>query len=145
MQSKIQHSFVVNCELELFKKTYSLKGFIDTGNECIEPLSGKPVHFLSYKAVSEELPTDFQQALNEWDNQNPYELKMFPSYVYPKIRVLSLSTVQQERYTVLGFRFDKLVINAEVPKEIYEQYVVFTKHDARYPQDAQMILHVLAL
>lgn len=145
MQSKIQHSFVVDCNLEFFKKTYSLKGFIDTGNECIEPISGKPVHFLSYSAVSRKLPEDFHDALIAWDEKNPYQLKMFPPYVYPKIRVLSLSTVQQEKSNVLAFRFEKLKISGDASKEIYEQYIVFTRNDARYPQDAQMILHVLAL
>lgn len=70
---------------------------------------------------------------------------MFPAYVYPKIRVLTLSTVQQERSTVLAFRFDQLQISGTTNKEIVEQYVVFTKNDAKYPQDAQIILHVLAL
>lgn len=145
MQEKIQHSFVVDCDLELFKKTYRLKGFIDTGNECIEPISGKPVHFLSYNAINQDLPNDFHEALLKWDDQNPYQLKMFPTYVYPKVRVLSLSTVQQERSLVLAFRFDKLKISGTASKEIFDQYVVLTRNDARYPQDAQMILHVLAL
>lgn len=145
MQEKIQHSFVVDCDLELFKETYRLKGFIDTGNECIEPISGKPVHFLSYNAINQDLPNDFHEALLKWDDQNPYQLKMFPTYVYPKVRVLSLSTVQQERSLVLAFRFDKLKINGTASKEIFDQYVVLTRNDARYPQDAQMILHVLAL
>ncbi|MBD8025854.1 sigma-E processing peptidase SpoIIGA [Ureibacillus sp. Re31] len=145
MQEKIQHAFVVDCDLELFKKTYRLKGFIDTGNECIEPISGKPVHFLSYNAINQDLPNDFHEALLKWDDQNPYQLKMFPTYVYPKVRVLSLSTVQQERSLVLAFRFDKLKISGTASKEIFDQYVVLTRNDARYPQDAQMILHVLAL
>ncbi|MFJ8234445.1 sigma-E processing peptidase SpoIIGA [Ureibacillus sp. NPDC094379] len=145
MQTKIQSSFVVECELLLFQQSYLLRGFIDTGNECIEPMSGKPVHFLSYNAVAKTLPEDFHKALLEWDEKNPYQLTMFPAYVYPKIRVLTLSTVQQERSTVLAFRFDQLQISGTTNKEIVEQYVAFTKNDARYPQDAQMILHVLAL
>ncbi|RHW39730.1 hypothetical protein D1B33_02445 [Lysinibacillus yapensis] len=145
MQSKIQLSFVVDCDLVLFKKAFQLKGFIDTGNECTEPMSGKPVHFLSYQAVSKELPEDFHKALLSWDEKNPYQLKMFPAYVYPKVRILTISTVQQERSTVLAFRFEKLVIKGTTTKEIFDQYVVFTKQDAKYPQDAQMILHVLAL
>src|SRR5690606_4572985 len=74
MQEKVQQSFVVHCELELFEQTYFLKGYVDTGNECVEPLSGKPVHFLSYKAVAEQLPRDFHEALMKWDEKNPYEL-----------------------------------------------------------------------
>ncbi len=145
MQMKVQSSFVVDCELELLKRTYCLKGFIDTGNECIEPLSGKPVQFLSYNAIAKELPEDFHEALLKWDEKNPYDLKMFPSYVYPKVRVLSLSTVQKERSTVLAFRFERLKISGTKDKEISEQYVVFTRNDAKYPHDAQIILHVLSL
>ncbi|RUL55898.1 MULTISPECIES: sigma-E processing peptidase SpoIIGA [Lysinibacillus] len=144
-KAKIQQSFVVHCELELFKQNYELKGFIDTGNECIEPMSGKPVHFLSYNAVKEALPKNFNDALLAWDEKNPYQLNMFPSNVFPKIRILTLSTVQQDKSTVLAFRFDRLKIIGTTEKEIFEQYVVFTRQDARYPQEAQMILHVLAL
>lgn len=145
MQEKIQHSFVVECELVLFQKSYWLKGFVDTGNECVEPISGKPVHFLSYSAVAKDLPEDFYEALRSWDEKNPYQLSMFPTYIYPKIRILTLTTVQQEKSTVLAFRFDQLKISGPSSKEIAEQYVVFTKNDARYPQNAQIILHVLAL
>lgn len=145
MQTKVQTSFVVDCELQLFKQTYPLKGFIDTGNECVEPMSGKPVHFLSYQAVAKNLPADFQEALLSWDEQNPYQLSMFPSFVYPKIRILTLSTVQQEKSSALAFRFEQLKISGTTNKEIVDQYVVFTRNDAKYPQDAQIILHVLAL
>nr|WP_106784057.1 sigma-E processing peptidase SpoIIGA [Lysinibacillus timonensis] len=144
-QEKIQFSFVVECELVLLQKAYQIRGFIDTGNEAVEPLSQKPVHFLSYNAVSKNLPNDFHDALLKWDENNPYKLDMFPSAVYPKIRILTLSTVQKEKSTVLAFRFDRLKISGTTNKEIYDEYVVFTRNESKYPQDAQMILHVLAL
>lgn len=144
-KERVQQSFVVDCELHLLNQTYSLKGFIDTGNECVEPLSGKPVHFVSYQAVAENLPKDFHDGLLTWDEGNPYQLTMFPTIVYPKIRVLTLTTVQKEKSNVLAFRFDRLILNGNKKKEIFDEYVVFTRHDARYPQNAQMILHVLAL
>ncbi len=145
MQEKVQQSFVVHCELELFEQTYFLKGYVDTGNECVEPLSGKPVHFLSYKAVAEQLPRDFHEALMKWDEKNPYELSMFPTFMKTKVRILKLFTVQQENATALAFRFQRLKINGPSTKELLDQYVVFTKNDANYPQEAQMILHVFAL
>lgn len=144
-KERLQQSFVVDCELELFQKTYSLKGFIDTGNECVEPISGKPVHFLSYQAVEDKLPKELKEGLLTWDDKNPYQLTMFPSFMYPKIRILILSTVQKETSTALAFRFDRLILYGNVKKEILDEYVVFTRHDARFPQNAQMILHVLAL
>src|SRR5690606_24848113 len=61
-QEKTQLSFVVDCELQLLQNTYYLKGFIDTGNEAVEPMSQKPVHFLSYQAVSNNLPSEFHDA-----------------------------------------------------------------------------------
>lgn len=145
VQMKVQQSFVVDCKLILFQNTYLLRGFIDTGNECIEPLSGKPVHFLSYNAVANQLPTDFHDALLKWDDRNPYQLTMFPPYVYPKIRTVTLSTVQNEKSTVLAFRFERLKINGNSNKEILGEYVVITRNDARYPQNAQLILHFLTL
>lgn len=144
-KERIQQSFLIDCELELFQKTYSLKGFIDTGNECVEPLSGKPVHFLSYQAVASQLPKEIAEGLLTWDDKNPYQLTMFPDFVYPKIRIFTLTTVQKEKATALAFRFERLILYGNTKKEIFNEYVVFTRHDARYPQNAQMILHVLAL
>ncbi|MED3660322.1 sigma-E processing peptidase SpoIIGA [Ureibacillus sp. FSL K6-8385] len=145
VKEKLQQSFLVDCELELFQQTFSLKGFIDTGNECVEPISGKPVHFLSYRAVEEKLPEELKKGLLTWDDNNPYQLTMFPSFMYPRIRVLTLSTVQKETSNALAFRFDRLVLYGNIKKEILDEYVVFTRHDARFPQNAQMILHILAL
>lgn len=145
MQSKLQQSFVVDCILTFLGKTFHLKGFIDTGNECIEPLSGKPVHFLSYKALEKQLPKQLKEGLIKWNEKNPYELSMFPTEIHSKIRIVRLVTVQKEETKVLAFRFEQLHVQGTTTKAIHDEYVVFTKNDAKFPQNAQIILHVQAL
>lgn len=145
MQTKLQQSYVVDCKLYFLGKSFDLKGFIDSGNQCIEPISSKPVHFLSFKAIEEQLPKELKDALLKWNENNPYELSMFPPDVHSKIRIVLLSTVQKETTKVLAFRFEKLKVFGETKKEFFEQYIVFTKNDAKFPQNAQIILHVQTL
>ena len=59
LQSAVQQSYVTNCELMLFEQPLTLRAFIDTGNECVEPLSRAPVHFISFKAVEPQLSQVF--------------------------------------------------------------------------------------
>lgn len=145
MFTKLQQNYVVGCMLQFLGKTYDLKGFIDTGNQCIEPISGKPVHFLSFKAIQQQLPKQFEEALLKWNEKEPYELSMFPAELHSKIRIVLLSTVQKETSKVLAFRFEQLKVSGTTNKDFFEQYIVFTKNDAKFPQNAQIILNVQTL
>lgn len=144
MQAKLEQLYVVDCILYFLGNTYNLKGFIDTGNQCIEPISGKPVHFLSYKAIQEQLAEQLKEGLQTWNEQNPYELSMFPSNLQSKIRIVLLTTVQKETSKVLAFRIDQLLIPA-TNKQFNGHYIVFTKNDAKFPQSSQIILNVQTL
>lgn len=143
--SKVQESYVVQCILEFLGERISLKGFIDTGNQCIEPISGKAVHFISFKEVEEYLPIEFKEGLLKWSEKDPYNLSMFPKEVQSKIRMVFLATVQQESSKVLAFRFNKMLVSGKIEKELIEQYIVFTKNNAKFPQKAQIILNVQTL
>lgn len=144
MQAKLEQSYVVDCIIHFLGKTYNLKGFIDTGNQCIEPISGKPVHFLSYKAIHEQLPEHLKEALLLWNEQNPYELSMFSSELKSKIRIVVLSTVQKETSKVLAFRMEQLLIPS-MNKQFNEHYIVLTKNDGKFPQNSKIILNVQTL
>lgn len=144
-QLKLQQSYIVDCELQFLGEQFLLRGFIDTGNQCIEPMSGKAVHFLSFKAVKEKLPHHFKESLYKWNEKNLYDFSMFQYELQSKIRIVYLTTIQKEPSKVLAFRFDRLLISGSNQKELLEEYIVFTKNDAKFPQNAQIILNVLTL
>lgn len=141
LQQIAQSRYVTLCKVELFENELELLTYIDTGNECIEPLSQAPVHFISFKAVQSMLPPDFHQCLLAWNEKEPYTLTMFSKELQKRIRIVPITTVQQGKVLVPAFRATITTQN----KKYANHYVVFTKNDARFPQNAQMIAHVFVL
>lgn len=138
----IKQSYERTCEIELFEQQLIVTAYIDTGNECVEPISRKPVHFISYPAVESYLPKAIKEALLQWQQHTPSNLSLFESTIRRNIRFISLNTVQGNSGIVPAFRVNKLIIADQV---FENHYVVFTKNDASFPQNADMILHASIL
>lgn len=141
IQQAVQRQYVTPCEVQLLGETLALQAYIDTGNECTEPLSQSPVHFISFQAVQTQLPEELRISLLQWTEQEPLSLDMFSTAFRKIIRIVPITTVQNRTVLVLAFRI-KLLINGQT---FTNHYVVFTKNDARFPQKAQMIAHVVVL
>lgn len=137
-KDNLQQKFKTKCDIHFLHCDLALTAFIDTGNECIEPISRQPVHFLSLKATKQALPELFLQALNDWNQEEPFNISMFPKNVLRTIRFVSITTVQQKSVYVLAFRCDKLTLNDQT---FEGHYIVFTQNDAKFPQQADIILH----
>lgn len=141
LQNVAQSRYVTTSKVELFEQQMELVTYIDTGNECTEPLSQAPVHFISFKSVQSMLPDDFSECLLKWNEQEPYSLTMFSKEIQKRIRIVPITTVQKGTLLVPAFRATIVIQNKTYPNH----YVVFTKNDARFPQNAQMIAHVFVL
>ncbi|MEO4053610.1 sigma-E processing peptidase SpoIIGA [Solibacillus sp. CAU 1738] len=140
-QQNIQARYVVTCKLRLGETELELRGFIDTGNMCTEPISQQPVHFISYNAIKDKLPAPIDEALTTWDAKSPYNLSMFPREWLTMIRLIPITTIQH-RAIVPAFRLTEWAIDQT---KLTGHYVVLTKNDTHFPQQADMMLHVLAL
>lgn len=138
----VQETYVTTCELTVGEMRLFVRAYIDTGNECREPLSKAPVHFLSFLDVKEQLPASFQFALQQWQVTEQANLTMFPEEMRLLIRFVRVATVHNEPQLVLAFRISQLVVDGQV---YTEHYVVFTQNEAPFPQQAEMILHVCIL
>lgn len=141
LQQLLQQRFIVPCTVHFAEQQWDLVAYIDTGNECIEPISRAPVHFVSFQTVQATMPSALQQSLLHWDESNPYELTMFSSTLQKYIRLVPISTVQQKTTLVPAFRVS-LTINE---KTYANHYIVFTKNHVHFPQQAHMIAHVVVL
>lgn len=113
--------------------------FVDSGNQCTEPLSGNPVHFMSFSAVESFIPEDLKQFLLAWDPKNSPSIVNFPSQYAKELRLIKLLTVQGTSWAI-GMKYKKWII--EGGEALAPGYIVLTKDDQRYPEDAQAILHV---
>lgn len=141
---RLSGQFVFDTTLKIFGATIPLSAFVDTGNQAIEPLSGKPVHFVSYTALRPHLPSAFRKSLIEWQETDPYDVSMFSEDYQRYIRFIHVNTVQQQS-VVLGFRFDEWHIKGEPSQVKKNEYIVLTKKAKNFPHSTAAILHFSAL
>ncbi len=141
---RISGQFVFDTTLRIFDVMIPLSAFVDTGNQCIEPLSGKPVHFVSYTALRPHLPVEIRKGLSEWQETDPYDVSMFSADYQRLIRFIHVNTVQQQA-VVLGFRFDEWLIKGEPSQVKANEYIVLTKKAKNFPHSTAAILHFSAL
>ncbi|WP_341301856.1 sigma-E processing peptidase SpoIIGA [Lysinibacillus sp. FSL H8-0500] len=141
---RLSGRFVFDTTLRIFGATIPLSAFVDTGNQAIEPLSGKPVHFVSYTALRPHLPEAFRKSLMEWQETDPYNVSMFTEDYQRYIRFIHVNTVQQQT-VVLGFRFDEWHIKGESSQVKTNEYIVLTKKAKNFPHSTAAILHFSAL
>ncbi|ARJ39965.1 hypothetical protein SporoP8_14400 [Sporosarcina ureae] len=140
MMNKLM-SFTLDSELNLWGHSIPLKVFIDTGNHCVEPLSGDPVHFIGYKAIKDQLPDDFASALVSWNPEKSPDLASFPATYQKNLRLIRLQTVQGASWAV-GIKYDSWLLEGEL---LPVGYIVLTKEQHQYPQGAAAILQMSAM
>lgn len=127
--------------LLLWKQEIPVKVFIDTGNHCVEPISGASVHFIAFEAVKEQLPADFSSALQKWRPDTSPDLSGFPAVYQKDLRLIRLQTVQGASWTV-GIKFKSWLVDGQ---PLPAGYAVLTREQRKYPQGASAILQVSAL
>lgn len=141
LQQVVQQRFITPCSIQLNDEMWELVAYIDTGNECVEPISRAPVHFVAFDAVEQSMSESLKAGLLAWDETQPYELSMFERSLQKRIRMVAISTVQQMTTLVPAFR-----ITLNMHEQTYmNHYVVFTKNATKFPQQAHMIAHVSVL
>lgn len=116
--------------------------FVDSGNSCTEPLSGAPVHFVSFPLLEDSIPADLKKSLLAWEPLGSVTLAGFPDAYLKDIRLVKLLTIQGTSWAI-GIKFDDWIIEGR--KSLEQGYIVLTKEDRRYPDGAGAILHVSAM
>lgn len=141
LQQVVQLRFVTPCTVFFNDEPWELIAYIDTGNECVEPISRAPVHFIAYDAVHASMSETLIKGLLTWDEKNPHEITMFTAPTQKCMRMVAISTVQKTTTIVPAFR-----VNLYIHDHLYvDHYVVFTKNATKFPQNAHMIAHVSVL
>lgn len=128
--------------LQIWGKEIALLVYIDSGNGCVEPISGAPVHFISYRSVVPILPEELNNALQSWNPSISPTFEQFPSSAQKNMRLIRITTVQGHSWAI-GFKYDKWTL--QNGQQLPPGYVVITKNDRRYPESAAAILHVSAM
>lgn len=133
---------MASSKLTIWEAEIPLTVFVDSGNNCTEPLSGAPVQFVSLTKLESFIPEDLKEPLHTWNPKGPSTLTNFPEKYLKDIRLVRLLTVQGWSWAV-GFKYDNWLIEGGGLLE--KGYIVVTKADRRYPEGAEAILHVSAM
>lgn len=137
-----QSSLTASSILSIWGVEIPVNVFVDSGNNCTEPLSGAPVHFVSVRKVEAFIPESLKESLFSWDSEGSMTLAHFPSEYLPNIRLIKLVTVQGHSWAV-GCKYDEWVL--ESGESLKQGFIVFTKEEQRYPNNTDAILHVSAM
>ncbi|WP_166462378.1 sigma-E processing peptidase SpoIIGA [Psychrobacillus vulpis] len=141
LQIHIAHSereLLLTSNLMLFGQTKELTLFIDSGNVCKEPLSNDPVHFVAAEVLQDIIPDSLFQALCDWKFDKRVGLDNLPIEYSSKLRLIPISTIQQEKTWVIGMKYDRWTIKEQ---ELPKGYIVMTKLRDKFPHGAEGILH----
>lgn len=143
-QQRLQSTFITSTVITFYNQHIALRCYIDSGNVCTEPISGKPVHFVSCDAIMNHLPMDWQIGLQHWDANDPYNVSALPKSLAKRIRFIQLTTVQQHMSTTIAIRFDEWALTYP-SKLLINEYIVLVKQNSNFPHNTEAILHVSAL
>ena len=105
-------------------KAKELTGFLDTGNQLCEPLTGKKAHIVWYEDIKELLPEDYQQVAEEYfetgilNSTKVSELQMY------EFTFLSYHSIGKENGQLLGIRMDSAQFINQAGRKTEEKVVI---------------------
>ncbi|MET0785728.1 MAG: sigma-E processing peptidase SpoIIGA [Paenisporosarcina sp.] len=132
-------------KLIIFGKEIILESYTDTGNQCMESLSGKPVHFVSSKKLMSVIPPTLWTFLIEFDGSDPSQMTKVPKEFQQDVRLIRLATVQNENTWAVGIKMDKIRMIHDSEYALPPCYIVLTKNSHHFPRQTEAILHASTL
>ena len=121
-----KESFMIQVEIWAAGRSTSLTALIDTGNDLVEPVSGKPVLVCQYKSLQGLLPQGLRLLWQESDPAHVMQSAMAGEVSgswAKRLRLIPFASIGKEHGMLLGFRPDKLVIHGEEKLETAEAVV----------------------
>ncbi|WP_326908308.1 sigma-E processing peptidase SpoIIGA [Sedimentibacter sp. MB31-C6] len=119
--------------IKLNNKIKTLTAFIDTGNELVDPITGKPVIIVNIECLSEMLGEEVKKEILDFynDSEKNYRNLFLEKNSKLRIRVVKYNTISSEKeqmvcvvpddITILSN--DKNIINADAIIGIYPQKI----------------------
>ncbi|EPD52874.1 sigma-E processing peptidase SpoIIGA [Paenisporosarcina sp. HGH0030] len=141
----LKDSYVGQVTIRLFQQEFQLTSYSDTGNQCIEPLSGNPVHFISAEKMKSYLPMDLWQYLYDFEGSSSENFKDVPLPFRSQLRLIRLQTVQNESTWAIGIKVDHIRLKTKIEQSLAPCYIVLTKNSKHFPRQTDVILHASTL
>jgi stage II sporulation protein GA (sporulation sigma-E factor processing peptidase) len=129
----LKYSYPV--QIEYHGKSITGMGYLDTGNQLREPLSGCPVAVIGFRFVSELFSKEEIDLINQYPNGDGTEKKVFLHYI-------PFHSVGTEKGFLLGFKADRLKIGRDGNARIVsEPWLGIYQHEISSKGEYEMLLH----
>ncbi len=122
-------SFILALEIAVNGQTASLKALIDTGNDLREPISGKPVLVVEYKAVQALLPLSLRQLWQEHAASDPSQIlananQQVSLNWQKRLRLIPFASIGKNHGLLLGFQPDQILIYHNQEQHFNNQVII---------------------
>lgn len=141
----IKDSYVGQVTIRLFHQEFQLTSYSDTGNHCIEPLSGNPVHFISADKMKSVIPAELWHYLYNFEGNTTEKFQEIPLPFRSQLRLIRLQTVQNQSTWAIGIKVDHIQLKTSTEQTLAPCYVVLTKNSKHFPRQTDVILHASTL
>ena len=91
---------------------FKSEGFVDTGNQLLDPLSGSPVAIISLYERDNLLPPSVTKLIEKGVQNMDVDFAEFPDGWQEKMRIIPCKVVGNESQLLIGFKPDALSIEA---------------------------------
>ena len=123
-------------------KSKKLKGFFDTGNRLMEPVTGQMVHITAYEQVKNIFPKAYQEVIEHYFQTGILESTKVTKLQMYEFTFLSYHSIGKETGQLLGIRMDMAEIYNSAGKKTEEKAVIgLTEQKILLRNGCQIILN----
>ena len=136
--SILQSQYVRDVHFQFSNYEVTLKGFIDTGNSSVEPISKKPVHFVKLHALKHEQYGNFISCMNAMQMKDFEKVQSIDPNLQQSIRYIPTTTIHKGQSLLIGIKGTVQIDE----HNISPCYIVFLDERGYFPHQCSALLHV---
>lgn len=122
-----KENFLLQVEVFAAGRSCLISALIDTGNDLVEPVSGKPVIVAQYKSLQGLLPQGLRLLWQRSAGEEPAQLMQAAAGLAggweKRLRLIPFASIGKNHGMLLGFQPDKIIIYGEHKLETREAIV----------------------
>ena len=109
-----KETFKAELEIHMDNRICNITALIDTGNELVDPLTGRPAVIAEAASMSSILPAGLMREISSYGNSNPSRIMSECDNILwrRRLRLLPFNSIGNTNGMLLGFKPDLLVIKS---------------------------------